>query len=395
MQRLIRHGPRAAPLDGMIPRFHGEAGAWLSFGPHHKMLSHRSIQFCSAIFIIFNHFYVLNSPYQSSRTLNIKNMSVCGECKFLPVNSSAPNGTIPVHVKMTKSSGFGRTGNSVYAMFNAMKLAYACKSILQLPSTDDLGAFHPQGQFFNFSQRSGNASSHPLCTQELVEGHQKRFFWFHVPMELEPEVTHDLWACMRQFLGICVEGLCSNQLSAQDGVLTVHLRHGDIFPAGFLFQHNHDYQQPFLEYYYSIINFTNPQKIIFVGEDYSHGPVWKAFKKLHSFGMTRFDIQFQSSSFRDDLVTMLCARTMVESMSSLMRVVRLGFATRRFSTCCENHFPEAQEVYRVETGTFNGARHDNSAEEWVAMLLEGSDSNAVVPWICTAETLVDDVCWRP
>lgn len=377
----------------MSPKFHGEAGAWLSSGPHHKMLTHTSIQFCTAIFIIIHYFYVLNS-HQLSRTLNIKNMSVCGECKFLPPSSSVPNGTTPVHVRMTKSSGYGRSGNSVDAMFNAMKLAYACKSILQLPSNDDLGAFHFQGQFFNFSLRPGNATSHPLCEQEFVEGHQKMFYGLHAPMELAPEVTHDLWTCMRQFLGICVEGLCSNQLSARDGVLTVHLRNGDIFPAGFLFQHNqHNYQQPFLEYYYSIINFTNPQKIIFIGENYNYGPVWKAFKKLHSFGMTRFDIQFQSSSFRDDLVTMLCARTMVESMSSLMRVVRLGFSTRRYSTCCENHFPEAQEVYRVQTATFNGARHDNSAEEWLAMLLEGNDGNALVPWICTAESLMDDACF--
>ena len=317
---------------------------------------------------------------------------MCGECKFLPANSSVPNGPTPVHVRMTDSRGHGRTGNSVLAMFNAMKLAYACKSILSLPSNDNLGVFHHQGSFFNFSQRPGNASSHPLCEQELVQGNARTFFQSQVPIELAQVVTHDLWACMRQFLGICVEGLCSNQLSARDGVLTVHLRHGDISPPGFLFQHNHTYQQPSLEYYYSIINFTNPKNVLFVEEDYSHGPIWKAFKKLHTFGISRFDIQFQSSSVREDLVTMLCAGMMVESFSTLMSTVRLGFATRRFSLCCENYFPEAQEVYRIETGTFNGGWHDNSAKEWVAMLLEGNEGKALVPWSCTDETLMDDAC---
>ena len=143
-----------------------------------------------------------------------------------------------------------------------------------------------------------------------------------------------------------------------------------------------------MDYYYSIINFTNPSKVIFVGENFNHGPVWKAFERLQFFGMTKFDIRFQSSSFREDLVTMLCARTMVESMSSLMTVTRLGFATRRFSMCCENHFPEAQQVYRVEPGKYNGGRHDNSADEWVAMLFHG---NSPVPRLCTTnQTLMDN-----
>ena len=119
-----------------------------------------------------------------------------------------------------------------------------------------------------------------------------------------------------------------------------------------------------MDYYYSIINFTNPSKVIFVGENFNHGPVWKAFERLQSFGMTKFDIRFQSSRFREDLVTILCARTMVESMSSLMTVTRLGFATRRFSMCCENHFPEAQQVYRVEPGKYNGGRHGWETNEF-------------------------------
>ncbi len=322
--------------------------------------------------------------------------SGCGECKFHKRSQSA-NSTVAHFVRMISSGGFGRTGNSVTTMMHAMKLAYACKSILELPSSDEHRSFDFQEKyrFFDFTQRHGNASSHPICNRELIEGNtntfwilsdelstsQLRYSWTN-----EPEVMHDLWTCMQRFLGICVEGLCSGQQSARDGVLTIHLRQGDISPPIGKRVYD-DYQQPFLNYYYSIINFTNPSKVIFVGENYNYGPTWKAFEKLHSFGMTRFDIQFQSSSFREDLVTMLCARTMVESMSSLMTVLRLGFATRRFSMCCENHFTEAQQVYRVEPGRYNGGRHDNSADEWVAILLDGNSS---VPRLCSAKTLMGD-----
>lgn len=200
---------------------------------------------------------------------------------------------------------------------------------------------------------------------------------------------NDMWTCLRQFLGVCVEGLCSSQQSARDGVLTVHLRQGDINISPLIGKPVPEpYQQPFLDYYYSIINFTNPSKMIIVGENFNHGPVWKAFERLQSFGITNFDVQFQSSSFREDLVTMLCARTMVESMSSLMTVTRLGFAMQRFSMCCENHFPETQRVYLVEPGQYNGGKHDNSADEWVAMLFHG---NSPVPRLCaTNKTLMDD-----
>jgi hypothetical protein len=331
--------------------------------------------------------------------------SVCGECKFCMRGQSVNSSVLPhAHViRMTNSGGFGRTGNSVTTMMHAMKLAYACKSILELPSTDEHRAFDFQEEyrFLDFTQRQGKSSSHSVCDRELIEGNAGTFWGLSDELAMrgsdsvlqlryswtdQPEVMHDLWTCMRRFLGICIEGLCSGQRSARDGVLTVHLRQGDVSPP--IGGHApEDYQQPFLDYYYSIINYTNPSAVLFIGENVNHGPVWKAFEKLNSFGLTRLDIWFQSSSFREDLVTMLCAQTIVESMSSLMTVVRLGFATSRFSMCCENHFPEAQLVYRVEPGTYNGGRHDNSADEWVAMLLRG---NEPVPKLCTAKTLMDD-----
>ena len=123
-----------------------------------------------------------------------------------------------------------------------MKLAYACKSILELPSTDKLRLFDFQEKyrFFDFTQRHGNASSHPICNRELIEGNtntfwilsdelstsQLRYSWTN-----EPEVMHDLWMCMQRFLGICVEGLCSGQRSAPSicGRGTSLLRSASVF----------------------------------------------------------------------------------------------------------------------------------------------------------------------
>ena len=103
--------------------------------------------------------------------------SVCGECKFQFHNhSQSVNSTAHV-VRVTQSGGFGRTGNSVATMMKAMKLlAYACKSMLELPSTDDYGSFDFQDEFrlIDFSQRQGEASSHPNCESD----HQGIQFFF-------------------------------------------------------------------------------------------------------------------------------------------------------------------------------------------------------------------------
>ena len=94
--------------------------------------------------------------------------SVCGECKFQFHNhSQSVNSTAHV-VRVTQSGGFGRTGNSVATMMKAMKLAYACKSMLELPSIDDNGSFDFQDEFrlIDFSPRQGEASSHPNCESD-------------------------------------------------------------------------------------------------------------------------------------------------------------------------------------------------------------------------------------
>jgi len=177
--------------------------------------------------------------------------------------------------------------------------------------------------------------------------------------------------------------MCTGHRAAQEGVLVVHLRQGGIYKPKYSGRVQGWYQQPFLAYYYSIINFTNPEKVIIVGEDLNHGPIWDAFEDLHSFGMTKFAIEFQSSTLTEDLLTMLCARNLAESKSTMMHILRLGFAVQRFTPdagCPGAFLSKAQQVYFVDPGKFGSGRHTNSAEEWVAMLLHGK---AFPPRLCT------------
>ena len=182
-----------------------------------------------------------------------------------------------------------------------------------------------------------------------------------IAIRISAEESNKLWDCMRQYLGICIQGLCTDHRAANDGVLTVHLRQGGIFRPDFSLKVHPSYQQPSLAYYYSIINFTKPEKVIFVGEDRNHGPFWDAFEDLQRFGLTKFDIEFQSSNLREDLMTMICAQKFVESKSTLMQLIRLGFAVQRFSLySCEN-LPKDQQTFHVDPGKFDGGNHSNSA----------------------------------
>jgi hypothetical protein len=331
-----------------------------------------------------------------NKHLPIAAASQCTKCEFLSSHNdpqNPPDGSTPKLVRMTSTGGYGRTGNSVVSMFIAMKLAYICKSTLELPRTDSNGGvLHFQERLFDFTQRPGEASTHLPCDRKFV-GNARPFFYAEKlftnlsisdapDVPINAEVNSKLWACMRQFLGICVKGMCAGHRAAQEGVLVVHLRQGDIYKPKYSGRVHIKYQQPFLAYYYSIINFTNPEKVIFVGEDVNHGPIWDAFEDLQSFEMTKYAIEFQSSNLTEDLLTMLCARNLAESKSTMMHILRLGFAVQRFTPYadCPSAFPKAQQVYLVDSGKFGGGNHTNSAEEWVAMLLHGK---AFPPRLCT------------
>jgi hypothetical protein len=312
----------------------------------------------------------------------------CSECEFMHSHQDFlhyHNGTLPKIVRMDGQT-FGRTGNVVVSIFKAMQLAYMCKSAMELPvppcdkkcQRHSTNVFQYQLGWLDFTQRPGEASTDLLCDIDVV-GSYKEYFEMSRFSVTDVWALSMLWDCMRQYLGICVQGFCEGHRSAQDGVLVAHLRQGDIYLPNYSSNVVDGYHQPSLAYYYSVINFTKPEKVIFVGENSHHGPVWEAFGKLQSFGMIKFDIEFQTSTFGDDMMTMLCARKIVESISSLMIVTRLGFASQLFTSSCQMNgwgvqsLPNAQEIYSVDPGPFADG-HSNSAEAWVASLLHGTAS---------------------
>jgi hypothetical protein len=72
--------------------------------------------------------------------------------------------------------------------------------------------------------------------------------------------------------------------------------------------------------------------------------------------LSKFVIEFQSSTLTEDLLAMQCARNLVESKSTMMTILRLGFAVQRFTSYadCPSAFPKAQQVYFVDSGKFGG-----------------------------------------
>ena len=89
-----------------------------------------------------------------------------------------PNGSLSNLVSI-RGHRFGRTENSVIAMFNAMKVAFICKSALELPSADIYGGLDFQGNLFDFSQRPGETVTDFPCKQNFTHRDYGYFFSYN------------------------------------------------------------------------------------------------------------------------------------------------------------------------------------------------------------------------
>lgn len=312
----------------------------------------------------------------------------CGDCSF--ATASLPQGKF-IHVKLNSTGGFGRTGNYVIAIQSAFKLAYLCKAVLELPAFDIRGdAFNfSSHRFFDFRSLEEDAIQSPECTNTDTD----TFHYYHLNFG-----THDIHPdshqnpripatddhvrsmrtnhCLQRYLGICSEEeeFCHGLEDVVDErTVVAHFRQGDIYPPNFDSNVHPSYGQPPLSFYLSVFDFLQPNQVIAVSEPSHEGPVWRALRMLHDYKTLRYNITFQSGHFRDDLRLMLCAKTFVESSSTLMTLVRLGFATKRFlSSDCQQ--PTAQtKIYSCDVdGDYHKYyhRHTNAASEWVDALLQ-------------------------
>ena len=403
-----------------------------------------------------------------------RNRFSCGECPLASASLPDQQGQHKfVHLHLTTTLGYGRTGNYVMAMQNAFKLAYLCKAVLELPAFDFQGnAFSfSSNRFFDFrTVKPRDALRAPECTNTA---NNTLYYWFlkfgtrtrhpseglpslrYLPDVEDERVEKSMNVCLQRYLGICgdgddvgggggggggggdsgvvigggvavdsggdgsrvVEGAGSfgkgvtgpekkrhqqvdyippfcrglferEQSDESERTVVAHVRHGDVYPSNFTaLPVPLEYGQPPLSTYLSVFDFVNASRVILVGEPSSKGPVWKALKMLQANNALRYKVEFRSGNFRDDLRLMLCADTVVESRSTLMAVVRLGFASRIFTT--EECFrpvvagsAHVQKIYSCEASESYKKyyrQHLNEASEWVDALLHDSQA----PRLCS------------
>ena len=291
-------------------------------------------------------------------------------------------------IVMEDFSGYSRTGNYINAMRFAIDLASACKKTIRLPEKDDENhAFKVDGRFrvLDFSDRDGPENA--VCDQVSfpIKGNGGTFWSLLLntkfsddvnPEYVEPmeKLKSSVHICVMKYLGICSEEYCrfpdvKEQIG--DDSLVLHLREGDIFPAGYESTkiHSPNYGQPPLSYYLQAINFRQWKDILVVTQPGNVGPIHAALKILNGTRMGEFRLQM--SSWYDDLRTCLCAPNLVTSFSTLTNTVfPYGFAKRIFSYECQKDVLGRKEFYEISVENYPPFElHSNSAEEWVQTLL--------------------------
>lgn len=293
---------------------------------------------------------------------------LCKECSYVATARSA---TPQVSMNFTSFHGAGRTGNYVYACLKAFLLAFYCGARLQLPRIDDKNmAFdiNPHVGAFVFPRTFANRSS---CYDQV--GNAGYFFHKRLPsISISRELEDELLSCLRAYLGICKEDYCKGNEYLQGEVLVAHIRNGDIFKVGFNKRVHKLYWQPPLSYYLAAMNSTNFTNAVFVGEHTENrSPVWIAMTRLQSAHVLSTSVSFQSSSIKEDIKTMICARYLVESRSTMAIVTRLGFAENTYSFACFNPIISSRKIYYSK---FPHVRvHDNQPKEWVQMLTDPAE----------------------
>ena len=114
-------------------------------------------------------------------------------------------------------------------------------------------------------------------------------------------------------------------------------------------------------------------KVIIVGESGTFGPTRSALRSLNESGVfSGLEIVFQASLWSNDLETLLCARNVVTSRSSLIPLINLGFASRIYSySCISKSFSKVHMMIPISNYP-HWAHHDGGKIEWLDTLLTQS-----------------------
>lgn len=313
-----------------------------------------------------------------------------------------PNPNRQARVQMTTFKGYGRTGNYIRSLRKAVNLAFLCQTTIQLPPIDALLALPINDSFarLDFSQRSGE--TYPWCKNfpYPVTG-DARFYWrmqfeFTAMSELNISIETEIEEidnCIRKYLGICNLDFCERsefeERNRNQNTLVAHVREGDIFKSGYSSVPARCYGQPPLSYYLRAVLHRKWDSVLLVGDKSHYGPVRSGLQNLVRLGLLReFNITFQASSWSNDIRTLLCAKNLVTSRSSLLPFWNLGFARNIYSYSCVTATRKADISFFIiplEQYPY-WWNHQGSAEEWVDMLLHYADP----PSPCGSGTLSPD-----
>jgi hypothetical protein len=302
-----------------------------------------------------------------------RHTQVCKRCVYTALVLT-PGG---YHIDISQTTGTGRTGNIARNIWRATTQAHACKGTLRLPAVDFYQAFLPSDadRLLDFRHRLG--PTHPRCIYPTrITGNLAVFNnWnFSAPYEVDAE-TSLLGDCLRNYFGFCTQNYCATSSSAKKNVLVAHVRNGDIFPPHFKPTPHVTMGQPPLSYYLSIFAYKTWAKIIVIAEPSPfHNPVYDALLMMNKSGAIATDFQTnRSTSWAEDLKSLICADSIIMNQSSLFSILPLGFSRNMFFLSCTPPVfrTKGMRLFRSQwTLPYTAIRnHTNRAEEWVEMLL--------------------------
>ncbi len=309
-----------------------------------------------------------------------KNSQHC-RCEYL----SIPWGTAFHHnfsITLNSTLGTGRTGNVAVRIERSMARAYLCKGVLKLPAHDALGAFSIDVAALYFDFRTRPGVPHEKCqypTKLKGSMHVAPVDQWAMPSD---SIQPTLNGCLRRYYGICTRDYCRGVPSAASGTLTAHVRQGDLFGLNYERSPHPQMGQPPLSYYLAAMTFIKWKRIIVIGQPTQQmSPIWKSLKMLQSTGLLNLSFNTESStSWHDDLRSLMCASSIVFGPSSIRQFLRLGWANRYFFYSCwfSSEIDARRYIIGLKQPYTPMKNHTNSPEEWVEMLL----SEVVMPIMC-------------
>jgi hypothetical protein len=297
---------------------------------------------------------------------------------------------------LSDTRGFGRTGNIITAIMKLVSRAHACKAKLILPAQDrkeNVIEMRFEDSFFDFSKRKG--SVHPACKYKKsgigFQGNVKKTYYlkdlrndsveeneFFENYDTESEM---LISCLKNYIGICRDSYCSEvDPYLGENVLVAHIRQGDIFVDNMIQKSVLKiYGQPPLSYYLQAFNARDWDHIIILSNSPESGmnPVWKILSLLNNTGLLSGKrIYFQNSDWKTDMKTLLCAKNIVESVSTFHNGLLLGNSIRWYTYLHCKHLDSLREYYHIDVDSTYTPMHnfERSPATYLDMITHDSAS---------------------